>query len=116
MGDYGPTTHESLLGGPWVLHVADCGGNFLCTFGGVKMNVLMHGSCEDVRIQADCIFMDPPDNIGVKYDGYDDNRYDYIGGWQRLSVEPLLWHRLFGYRTMQCGTCLSKHGSTSHGP
>lgn len=39
------------------------------------MNHLIHGDCLEVLsgLKADCIFADPPDNIGLGYPGYDDD-------------------------------------------
>jgi len=38
----------------------------------------------------DCIFMDPPDNIGLVYQGYDDKRSDYYPWLESLILESLL--------------------------
>lgn len=60
------------------------------------MNKLIHGNCEDWNTKCDCIFMDPPDNQGLKYDGYEDKRNDYIPWLAKLvskavSLSPIVW-------------------------
>ena len=46
--------------------------------------------------EADCIIMDPPDNLGLAYDGYIDKREDYYDWLQRIIADamgrsPILW-------------------------
>jgi DNA modification methylase len=48
------------------------------------------------KLSYDCIIADPPDNIGLKYHSYSDNKTDYFG-WlieiirRSLSLAPVLW-------------------------
>jgi len=51
---------------------------------------LIHGDCQDVIESlplATCLFADPPDNIGLRYTGYTDNRSedDYLG-WLGICI------------------------------
>lgn len=63
---------------------------------------LMHGDCLKVMRRSNfghpkCIFMDPPDNIGLKYEGYNDTPIDgYINWlcdiiWQAQCVSDIVW-------------------------
>ena len=50
-------------------------------------------NCKD---KYDMIFMDPPDNIGLKYDGVDDKRSDYYDWLEHLILKsiflaPIVW-------------------------
>src|SRR5436190_21929550 len=47
--------------------------------------------------EVKCIFMDPPDNLGVKYNSFDDNRdkKDYYNWLRLLIMESLLKCELF---------------------
>lgn len=60
------------------------------------MNKLIHGSCEDWNEKVDCIFGDPPDGIKLKYDGFVDDRPDYIPWLCKLickacDLAPIVW-------------------------
>ncbi len=60
------------------------------------MNELIHGNCEDWNEKADCIFMDPPDNLNLRYNGFIDKRDDYIPWLAKLigkaiSLSPIVW-------------------------
>ncbi len=60
------------------------------------MNKLIQGNCEDWNEKCDCIFMDPPDNIGLSYNGFIDKRNDYIPWLAKLiskaiSLSPIVW-------------------------
>jgi site-specific DNA-methyltransferase (adenine-specific) len=49
----------------------------------MSMNELYHGDCLEIlpgMPTVNCIFADPPDGIGLKYDGFDDNipKEDYL--------------------------------------
>lgn len=60
---------------------------------------LVEGDCEEYLTKMQpvkCIFMDPPDNIGLKYANYNDNRVDYFSWLARLvslalSRSKILW-------------------------
>lgn len=58
----------------------------------MQMNTLVNGDCEGylaAMSPVQCIIADPPDNLGLGYDQYADNRFDYygwIGGLMRKSV------------------------------
>lgn len=63
-------------------------------------HTLIHGDCLDVisELKVDCIFADPPDNIGLDYPGYDDNRpeqeyLNWLGDCLRafLRAAPIVW-------------------------
>lgn len=63
-------------------------------------HTLIHGDCLDVieEFKADCIFADPPDNIGLGYPGYDDNMPEgayllWLGDCMLafLKVAPIVW-------------------------
>lgn len=63
-------------------------------------HTLIHGDCLGVmpELEADCIFADPPDNIGLSYPGYDDNRPEgeYLGWlgdclYAFLRAAPIVW-------------------------
>lgn len=46
--------------------------------------------------KADCIIMDPPDNLGLPYDGYLDSRFDYYSWLKRIILgamdhAPIVW-------------------------
>lgn len=45
---------------------------------------------EDCEDEYDCIFMDPPDNIGLKYHGVLDKKDDYYGWLEHLIMESML--------------------------
>lgn len=62
---------------------------------------LFHGDCLDMLDaikSVDCIFMDPPDNLGLAYQGFNDNRKaeDYYN-WleiiilKSLRLAPVVW-------------------------
>lgn len=62
--------------------------------------MIFHGDCEeflDANPQGiACIFMDPPDNLGLEYNGYKDKRDDYYGWLERLILKsirlaPVVW-------------------------
>jgi DNA modification methylase len=60
------------------------------------MNKLIHGKCEDWNEKADCIFLDPYDNIGYKYHDFVDKRDDYIPWLCKLitkacDLSPIVW-------------------------
>lgn len=60
------------------------------------MNQLIHGSCEDFDEKVDCIFMDPPDNLGLKYNGSVDKMDNYIPWLCKLinkasRLSPIVW-------------------------
>lgn len=52
------------------------------------MNKIICGDCLEVLPKlprAKMIFADPPDNLGIKYEGFDDKIHDYINWlWKRL--------------------------------
>ncbi len=50
------------------------------------MNKLLQGDCTNWGGLCDCIFMDPPDNIGLKYDEYVDDRPDYLPWLEKLIL------------------------------
>lgn len=57
------------------------------------MKTLIHGDCQkylDGIRHVQCIIADPPDNLGLGYDGFDDHRVDYyewLGKIIRSSAE-----------------------------
>ncbi len=60
------------------------------------MNTLIHGKCDDWDQKADCIFMDPVDNIGLKYHDFLDKNPNYIGWLAGLiskaaKLSPIVW-------------------------
>lgn len=74
------------------------------------MYKLICGNCLDVDLTADCIFADPPDNIGLGYDGYKDNlpEDEYVAMLQAWVVEftkaaPTVWLSFNARWTMQMG-------------
>lgn len=61
--------------------------------------MIFHGDCLDLLDAlrpVDCIFMDPPDNLGLDYEGYKDKRPDYYD-WlelvilKSLRLTPVVW-------------------------
>lgn len=68
-------------------------------------HTLIHGDCLDVAAELrnggekfDCVFADPPDNIGLGYPGFDDNRpvgeyIDWLGDCMVafLRLAPIVW-------------------------
>lgn len=48
--------------------------------------MLLNGDSTNWGGLCDCIFMDPPDNIGLKYDEHSDKRPDYIDWLTRLIL------------------------------
>lgn len=62
----------------------------------MAIRTLVHGSCDGWTQKADCIFMDPPDSINLKYDGFDDNNPNYIPWLCKLiakacDLSPIVW-------------------------
>lgn len=55
------------------------------------MDQLINGDCLQVNTMAKCIIMDPPDNIGLRYDVYVDKRPDY-DAWMFQVVRHALQH------------------------
>lgn len=63
-------------------------------------HTLIHGNCLGVidRLKVDCIFADPPDNLGLSYPEYDDNQpeSEYLC-WltdcllEFLEAAPIVW-------------------------
>lgn len=64
----------------------------------LQMNkrVLIHGDCASWDTKCDCIFMDPPDSIGLKYDDFVDHIPNYIP-WlaglisKAVALAPMVW-------------------------
>ena len=62
---------------------------------------IIHGDCMQVLPQlppARMVFLDPPDNLGVKYDGYEDRRepMEYLEWlmhvlWRSYELAPIVW-------------------------
>lgn len=59
---------------------------------------LINGDCLDVlpTLQADCIFADPPDGIGLGYEGFEDSFSDYPAWLESvlhecLATAPTVW-------------------------
>lgn len=62
------------------------------------MHEIIHGDCLDHLEPCDCIFADPPDNLGLDYDGYHDNQSheEYLGWfqdclWVFCDNAPVFW-------------------------
>lgn len=60
------------------------------------MRTLIHGDCINWNAKVDCIFMDPPDGINLKYDNFIDKRDDYIPWLAKLisnamKLAPIVW-------------------------
>src|SRR4051812_14543424 len=62
----------------------------------MNKRVLIRGSCEEWNTPCDCIFMDPPDGIGLKYADFNDHIPNYIP-WlaglisKAVSLAPMVW-------------------------
>lgn len=79
-------------------------------------HTLIHGDCLEVvkGMQYDCIFVDPPDNIGLGYPGYDDNKPEGIYlNWLSecllafLDAAPIVWMSYNAKWTFKLGEDIS---------